>query len=132
MSLSDLFKKKPKEEETPRAPGNPTTMIFFRILAVGYVIWILKDLVVAYMAGGEDAPSLGMLITTIVVFGAGIAFIVVSSIKQWKTMKADFDAYNDQVAAEYAEEEASREEAEEDPADDEEILELPEETPEEE
>ena len=107
-------------------------MIFFRILAVGYVIWILKDLVVAYMAGGEDAPSLGMLITTIVVFGAGIAFIVVSSIKQWKTMKADFDAYNDQVAAEYAEEEASREEAEEDPADDEEILELPEETPEEE
>lgn len=131
MSLSDLFKKKPKEEETTRAPGNPTTMMLFRALAVGYVLWILKDLVVAYMEGGEEAPSLTVLIAAIVVFGAGITFIVVSSIKQWKHLKADYDAYNEQVAAEYAEQEEAERKAEENPADDEEILELPEEESEE-
>ena len=130
MSLSDLFKKKPREEATPQAPGNPTTMILFRVLAVGYLIWILKDLTVAYMAGGEEAPSLTLLIATFAVFGAGIVFIVITSIRQWKLMKAEYDAYNEQVAADYAAEEAAKlAEAgqEEDPADDEEILELPEE-----
>ena len=124
MSLSDLFKKKPQEEN--RAPGNPTTMILFRVLAIGYLIWILKDLVEAYMAGGADAPSLKMLIITLVVFGAGIIFIVVSSIRQWKQMKAAYDEYNEQVAAEYAAEEAAKLAAEQDDEEDEEILELPE------
>ena len=134
MSLSDLFKKKPKEEDVPQAPGNPTTMILFRLLAVGYVGWIMKDLVVAYMAGGEEAPSLGLLIGAFVVFGAGITFILVTTIQQWKYMKREYDTYNEQVAAEYAAEEAAKlaAEQEEDPADDEEILEEPEETPEEE
>ena len=125
MSLSDLFKKKPREEEN-RTPGNPTTMILFRALAVGYLIWILKDLVVAYMAGGEEAPSMTLLIVTFAVFCAGIAFIVISSIRQWKTMKAEYDAYNEQVAADYAAQEAAElAEAEEDPADDEPVLEEP-------
>ena len=125
MSLSDLFKKKPQEEN--RAPGNPTTMIFFRILAVGYVAWIMKDLVVAYKAGGADAPSLKMLIITFVAFGAGIAFIVISSIRHWKQMKADYDAYNEQVAADYAAEEAAKLAAEQGTEEEnEEILELPE------
>lgn len=126
MSLSDLFKKKPREEEEERAPGNPTTMILFRVLAVGYVLWILKDLVQAYIAGGEEAPSLGLLIGTIVVFGAGIAFIVVTSIQQWKRMKTEYDDYNERVAAEYAAQEAAEAAAQEDPADDEPVLELPE------
>lgn len=121
MSLSDLFKKKPQEEN--RAPGNPTTMILFRALAIGYLVWILKDLVVAYRAGGEEAPSLTLLLVTLIVFGAGIIFIVVSSIMQWKRMKAEYDAYNQQVAEEYAAEEAAQlAQAQDDPADDEEIL----------
>lgn len=128
MSLSDLFKKKPQEEPQNRAPANPTTMLLFRALAVGYVLWILKDLIQGYIAGGEEAPSLGLVIGAALVFGAGIAFIVVTSIKQWKAMKQEYDAYNEEVAAQYAAEEAAQAQAadEEDPADDEPILELPE------
>lgn len=127
MSLSDMFKKKDTEQEEVRQPGNPTTMVMFRVLAVGYILWILKDLVEAYMAGGEEAPSLGLLIGAIVVFGAGCTFIVISTIKQWKTMKAEYDEYNEQVAAAYAAEEAAKAaEAceDEDPSDDEDLLEL--------
>ena len=130
MSLFDLFKKKEADPQEVRQPGNPTTMVMFRVIAIGYILWSLKDLVQAYMAGSEEAPSLTLLIATIVVFGAGCTFIAISTIKQYRVMKAELAEYNEWVAAEYAAEEAARAEAEvyaeEDPSDDEDMLELPE------
>ena len=127
MSLFDKFKKSPKEQET-KAPANPTNAMFFRVLAVGYVLWIMKDLVKAYLAGGPEAPSLTTLLVACILLGGGCVFVVVMSIRQYKQMKRQYDAYNEQVAAEYAAEEAAKlaEELEEDPADDEDTLELPE------
>ena len=107
MGLFNFGKKKPEEteEQGPKDPGNPTTMIMFRILAIGYVIWILKDLVQAYIAGGEEAPSLPLLLGAIVVLGAGCVVVAIMSYRQWKEMKAAQKVYNEEVARQYAEEE---------------------------
>ena len=112
MGLFNFGKNKDKQENTP--PRNPSTMIFFRLLAVGYVLWIWKDLVKALIEGGPEAPSLTMVIISGVVFiGAGV-WIVITSLRDYKRMKAEFDAYNDQVAEEYRLEEEAKARAEED------------------
>ena len=99
------FGKKNQSEEQQSQPGNPTTMLMFRVLAIGYVLWMLKDLVVAYIAGGEEAPSLAVLIGAIVVLGGGCVWIGWMSYKQWKQMKEAQRIYNEEVARQYAEEE---------------------------
>ena len=106
MGLFDFGKKKQREDDqTPQNPGNPTTMIFFRLLAIGYVLWILKDLVKAYVAGGEEAPSLALLIGSIVVLGGGCVAVGIMSYKSWKRMKEEVRVYNEEVARLAAEEE---------------------------
>ena len=89
----------------PKNPGNPSTMIMFRVLAIGYVLWILKDLVKAYIAGGEEAPSLPLLIGAILVLGAGCVVVGIMSYKQWKQMKEAQKIYNEEIARMAAEEE---------------------------
>lgn len=107
MGLFNFGKKKPVEDEaqTPQQPGNPTTMILFRVLAIGYVLWILKDLVQAYLAGGEEAPSLGLLLGAIVVLGGGCVVIGILSYQHWKRMKEEERQYKEEMARQ-AEEEA--------------------------
>lgn len=83
-----LFNSKKNKEETPRAPANPNSFLVIRLLAVGYLLWMVKDLFELYIAGGEDAPSLWLLILTTVLFVAGSAWIAVTSWKQYKQMQA--------------------------------------------
>ena len=47
MGLFNFGKKNQEvqEDSAPQNPGNPSTMVMFRALAIGYVLWILKDLV---------------------------------------------------------------------------------------
>lgn len=111
MGLFNFGKKNTQEEN--RQPGNPTTMIFFRLLAVGYVLWIWKDLIKAYIEGGADAPSLTMVIVTGVIFVGTGAWILITSFRQYKRMKAEYDAYNDDVAEQYRLEEEAKARAEE-------------------
>ena len=107
MALFNFGKKKQEEvdDQMPKNPGNPSTMIMFRVLAIGYVLWILKDLVKAYIAGGEEAPSLPLLIGAILVLGAGCVFVGIMSYKQWKQMKEAQKIYNEEIARMAAEEE---------------------------
>lgn len=107
MGLFQFGKKNTQQEQdqTPQNPGNPTTMLLFRVLAIGYVLWMLKGLVEAYVAGGPDAPSLGMLLGAIAVLGGGCVFIGIMTYKQWKKMKVLEKEYNEEVACQYAEEE---------------------------
>lgn len=107
MGLFNFGKKKQEEveEQVPQQPGNPTTMIMFRIIAIGYVLWILKDLVKAYMEGGPEAPSLALLIGSIVVLGGGCVLIGILSYKHWIRMKEELREYNEEVARQVAEEE---------------------------
>ena len=107
MGLFNFGKKNAQQEEPQeqRQPGNPTTMLMFRVLAVGYVLWMLKDLVVAYFSGAEDRPSLGLLIGAILVLGGGCVWIGWMTYKQWKLMKEAERKYNEEMARQ-AEEEA--------------------------
>ena len=103
-----LFKKN-NQEEAPRRPVNPTNMVLIRLLAVGYVLWILKDLVTGYIQGDPNAPSLLWMIIIAVVFLAGCGWILWMTIRQYKQLKAQQEA----EAAALAEAEAALEAAQE-------------------
>ena len=107
MGLFNFGKKNRQEEEVQeqKAPGNPTTMILFRALAVGYVLWMLKDVIKAYIAGGPEAPSTLLVVVATVVLGAGCIWIGFASYRQWKEMKKARWEYNEEMARQVAEEE---------------------------
>ena len=73
----------------------------FRLVAMGVVLYWLMQTVVAYFKGGPDAPSLTLLIISIVVLGGGAALV---GWLTWKTWKAE-QALAQQMAEEAAEEE---------------------------
>ncbi len=110
MALKDLFKKKEKEER----PVNPNTLLGVRVLAVGYLIYCLWSIIKMYMEGGEDAPSLW-----IVVLGGGAVFIAVVTIQKIKQLKDEERARLDEEDALLA----AQEESEEEDFEEEEILE---------
>ncbi len=115
MGLFNFKKKNEEAEETQAAPRNPNTMIMIRILAVGYIMWMYKDMIQMYIEGGADAPSLTMLLITGVIFIGGSIWIGITTWKQYKTMKAEMDEYNEMVAEQYRlEEEAAAAETQED------------------
>lgn len=103
-------------EETNKKPAlsksrNDSTFLI-RLLAVGYVLYMLYDIVSGYIAGGEDAPPVLALVLGIVVLGGGAIGILIISIKQYRRNKEEAARQAEEAAAlEAAEEE---EEAEED------------------
>lgn len=107
MGLFNFGKKNPQEDKVQeqRAPGNPTTMVMFRVLAIGYVLWMLKDVVKAYFEGGPEAPSGLLVLVAVLVLGGGCAWIGFMTFKQWKQMKEADRIYKDEMARQYAEEE---------------------------
>ena len=95
MALKDLFKKKEKEDR----PVNPNTLLGVRVLAVGYLIYCLWSIIKMYMEGGEDAPSLWLLILAIVVLGGGAVFIAVVTVQKIKQLKEEERARLDEEDA---------------------------------
>lgn len=125
MALKDLFTKKEKEKK----PVNPTTLFGVRVLAVAYLGYSLWQIIQMYIEGGEQAPSLLLLILAIVVLGGGAVFITVATILKLKQLRdedrARLDAEDEELArlaaleaAEETEDEAE-EETEEEPVEDE-------------
>ena len=107
MGLFNFGKKNPQEEEVQekKAPGDPTTMLLFRVLAIGYVAWLLKDVIKAYFEGGPEAPSTLLVVVATVVLGAGCIWIGFATYRQWKEMKKARWEYNEEMARQVAEEE---------------------------
>ena len=124
MALKDLFKKKEKEER----PVNPNTLLGVRVLAVGYLIYCLWSIIKMYMEGGEEAPSLWLLILAIAVLGGGAVFIAVVTIQKIKQLKDEERARLDEEDALLA----AQEEAEDEDFEDEDEVSEDEETSEEE
>ena len=107
MGLFNFGKKNPQEEEVQekKAPGDPTTMLLFRVLAIGYVVWMLKDVIKVYFEGGPEAPSTLLVVVATVVLGAGCIWIGFATYRQWKEMKKARWEYNEEMARQVAEEE---------------------------
>lgn len=59
----------------------------FRMLAVLVVLYMLGQVVVGFIQGGPEAPSVGLLILAIVLLGGGAVAIGVMSYQQWKRDK---------------------------------------------
>ena len=106
MAFKDIFKKK---EEKEKRPVNPTTLLGIRAVAVGYALYCLWQIIKMYMDGGEEAPSIWMLLLAIVVLGGGavvIAILTVTKLLELRAAdKARLDEEDALLAAEKAEEE---------------------------
>ena len=106
-----LFNKNASNEEN-QTPRNPSNVIMFRVLAVGYVVYLCVEMIKTYTAGGADAPSLPMLIGGLVLLGGGALFLAILSYREYKRSKVKYDAYMAELRAE-AEAKRAAEEAEE-------------------
>ena len=102
MALKDLFRKKEKEER----PVNVTTMVAVRLLAVGYCLYCLWQIVRMYIAGGEGAPSIWLLLLGIVVLGGGSVFVAIATVRSVIRMRAAererLDAEDEELARQAA------------------------------
>lgn len=63
---------------------SPKGALTFRILAIGIIVYLLADLLLAYFKGGADAPSLTLILVASVVLGGGAVFVGYLTWKAWK------------------------------------------------
>ena len=88
-----FFNKNPEVEGEKQPPRNPSNIVAFRLLAIGYVAYLCINIVKLYIAGGPEAPSVLALVLGIAVLGGGAAFLGVITYKEWKTAKVAYDQY---------------------------------------
>ena len=119
MAFKVLFRKKEKEER----PINMTTLIMVRLLAVGYCLYCLWQIIQMYIAGGEEAPSIWLLLLGILVLGGGSVFVAIVTVRKVLQLKAAerelLDAEDAELARLAAEAEEDSEAEEEDITDEE-------------
>ena len=72
---------------------NPKSALTFRILAIGLILYFLADLILAYVRGGEGAPTPALILVATVILGGGAVFVGILTWKAWKEeTKNDEDA----------------------------------------
>ena len=103
-----FFNKKNTEENT--TPRNPSNVVAFRLLAVGYVGYMCIQMIKLYAEGGPDAPSLPLLIGGVALLGGGALFLAVLTYKEYKRSKVAYDAYMAELRAEAEAKRAAEEE----------------------
>lgn len=82
--LMGLFNRSDKAPQ----PRSMQTTLMIRVLAVGYILYMLYNIVKSYFAGGADAPSLTLLLVAILVLGGGSLWVAVVTWKDYKAYKA--------------------------------------------
>ncbi len=70
-----------------RKTRSANQVLSFRILAILVVLYMLAQVVMGFIQGGPEAPSVGLLILAIVLLGGGSVGIGIMSYKQWKREK---------------------------------------------
>lgn len=70
-----------------RRPSDVSRVLLIRTLAVGVVLYWLGDIVLGYVQGGPGAPSLTLLILSILVLGGGSVLIGIDAWRMWKKSK---------------------------------------------
>jgi len=82
-----LFKN--DNRDNSNRPRNPDNYFMFKLLGAGYLLYLVYDIIKMYIAGGEDQPSVFLLVLSIVVLGGGAIFIAVHSFLQWRRHKRE-------------------------------------------
>ena len=75
-------------EQNKRNTSANSTTVFIRVIAAGFVFYSLWEIISAFLKGGEDAPSLTLLLLAIAVLGGGGVFIALMAWKEWKRYQA--------------------------------------------
>lgn len=70
---------------------SPKGALTFRIAAIGIILYILADLLLAYCKGGEGAPSLTLILIACVILGGGAVLVGILTWKAWKRDKESED-----------------------------------------
>ena len=94
----DEQNKQPETRTDFRKTNEATRAATFRLIAVGVVLYWLFGIVKAYLQGGPEAPSLGLLIVAIVIMGGGSAVIGLLTWKNWKKAKAEAVMTEEEIA----------------------------------
>lgn len=90
-----------KQSETRtdfRKTGDANRQILFRVVAAGVVLYWLYDIVRAYLQGGADAPSLPLLIASIVLLGGGGLAVLCLAWKSWKKAREEAVMTEEEIA----------------------------------
>lgn len=66
-----------------------TRLLTFRLLAFGFVLYYLLNIVRGYIKGGPDAPSTLLTVLSAVVLGGGAIMIAVMTWKEYKRIQAE-------------------------------------------
>lgn len=77
-----------------------TRALLFRLIAAGFVLYLLGDTVLAYFRGGDQAPTPALLAASCVVLGGGAAAILVIAFKTWKLEKQRAQSQQDECPEE--------------------------------
>ena len=107
MAFKDIFRK---NDEKEKRPVNPTPLLGIRAVAVGYALYCLWQIIKMYIDGGEEAPSIWMLLLAIAVLGGGAVLIAVLTVRKLLQQRAEEKARLDEEDALLAAEEAEEEE----------------------
>lgn len=87
-------------DEKKKSGLGASRTIYFPMIGFLILASMLWDVVSGYLAGGEDAPSLLVLIVSIVVLGGGVIFTAFQTYRTYKAEYAEFEKKKAQLAAE--------------------------------
>lgn len=61
-----------------------TRALIARLIAAGFVLYLLLDILKAYFQGGTEAPSGTMVAVSAVILGGGAILLVLLSLSTWR------------------------------------------------
>lgn len=102
MYMSDNHTNDPNRREDFRRANAAGRTLSIRLVAAAFALYMLFEIVMGYIKGGPEAPSLTLLVLAILLLGGGAAAVIVLGYRGWK---------RDKAAAQMTEEEIARVEA---------------------
>jgi len=89
-------------EQNRNNSGAFNLTVAIRVLAAGFVFYSLGEIILGFFKGGEDAPSLTLLLVSILVLGGGGAYVALMAWREYKKNKAaiaEAEAVSEEVPA---------------------------------
>ena len=84
--FSNIFGNKTDDGQSS-GQGNPNAALPLRLLAIGYLVYLIYQMVQSYAAGGADAPSGAGFWIGVIALSLGTLLIAVLTYRQWRQQK---------------------------------------------